>query len=274
MDNRVAGLTPTVDANNVPTPLPQQVKYRYDHLGRRVERKVYAWNTSGRAWSTTPSEHVKYVWGPGGQPGQWLVLMELDGLNSNAALKKYAWGLDLAGLSGSVGQGGAGILPASGAGRGARVHVEQLEGAHALHRNTVPGGRQQPLGAADRAVRDRAQERALRGQRSRHPARSAPLQPGRLRQWLASTPSSTSATCSSASTPTRRSASANRSRANGRPAPTAPQLCKRQPLRRPPPAPTVRRVSSTCPWSSAYLAAARGRDRRGAHGPAGCAIFD
>ncbi len=113
-------VTPTVDANNVPTPLPQQVKYRYDHLGRRVERKVYAWNTSERAWSTTPSEHVKYVWGPAGSVGvpagqsaQWLVLMELDGLASNAALKKYTWGLDLAGLAGSVGQGGAGILPAS-----------------------------------------------------------------------------------------------------------------------------------------------------------------
>jgi hypothetical protein len=36
------------------------------------------------------------------------MLMELDGLNENAVRKKYTWGLDLAGQSGSVG-----ILPAT-----------------------------------------------------------------------------------------------------------------------------------------------------------------
>ncbi|TWT45282.1 tRNA3(Ser)-specific nuclease WapA precursor [Phycisphaerae bacterium RAS1] len=37
----------------------------------------------------------------------WRVVLELDGLNSNAILRKYTWGLDLAGL------GGAGVPPAN-----------------------------------------------------------------------------------------------------------------------------------------------------------------
>ncbi|MBK9128164.1 MAG: RHS repeat-associated core domain-containing protein [Phycisphaerales bacterium] len=48
----------------------------------------------------------------------WLLLMELDGLQGNAVLRKYTWGLDLAGLNGAGASGGAGVLPAGLTGAG------------------------------------------------------------------------------------------------------------------------------------------------------------
>ena len=135
-ENRLIGVTPTVDPNNVPTPLPKKVTYVYDYLGRRVERKVFLWNTSGRAWSTTASEHTRYVWGGAAPSGGWLLLMELNA--SNQAVKKYTWGLDLAGQAGAgtgagVGAGGpasgrssSGFLESAG-GIGGLLAVEDLD---------------------------------------------------------------------------------------------------------------------------------------------------
>jgi RHS repeat-associated protein len=47
------------------------------------------------------TEHRRFVWGGAGTGG-WLLLLELDGLNSNAVVRKYTWGLDLAGQSGAL----------------------------------------------------------------------------------------------------------------------------------------------------------------------------
>jgi len=78
----------------------QLVTYTYDYLGRRIERKVFDWdlgdpNTAeDDDWAGTPTEHTKFVW------SGWLLLLELDGLSDDAVLRKYTWGLDLAGRSG------------------------------------------------------------------------------------------------------------------------------------------------------------------------------
>jgi RHS repeat-associated protein len=61
--------------------------------------------TYGEDWVLT--EHRRFVWGgcgTGVSPvnGGWLLLLELDGLDDNAVVRKYTWGLDLAGQSGAL----------------------------------------------------------------------------------------------------------------------------------------------------------------------------
>jgi RHS repeat-associated protein len=87
----------------------KMLTFVYDYLGRRVEKKVYTFVTGNPShWSTTASPHLRFVW------GGWLMLAELNGASSNAVVRKYTWGLDLAGLNGQVnsleGAGGIGGL--------------------------------------------------------------------------------------------------------------------------------------------------------------------
>ncbi|MBK9128167.1 MAG: RHS repeat-associated core domain-containing protein [Phycisphaerales bacterium] len=88
------------------------IEYGFDQLGRRIERRKYTWQTANPPASWTLAESTRYVW------SDWLLLMELDGLQGNAVLRKYTWGLDLAGLNGAGASGGAGILPAGLTGAG------------------------------------------------------------------------------------------------------------------------------------------------------------
>jgi RHS repeat-associated protein len=82
----------------------KKVEFRYDYLNRRIQKKVFEWTGSG--WSETPSLERRYVW------AGHLLLMELDG--NNQPVRKYTWGLDLAGQNGQVnsleGAGGIGGL--------------------------------------------------------------------------------------------------------------------------------------------------------------------
>jgi hypothetical protein len=61
----------------------------YDYLGRRVEKKVSTHN--GTSWSV--SDCRRFVW------SDWLPVLELDASDPNdvTILRKYTWGLDLAG---------------------------------------------------------------------------------------------------------------------------------------------------------------------------------
>ncbi|MEO7697896.1 MAG: RHS repeat-associated core domain-containing protein [Opitutus sp.] len=72
---------------------PRSLQFRYDYLGRRVEKMVY---DNGASTATT---HIRFIYGS----GDWNLLAEYDGLNSNAMVRVYAWGLDL-----SHSQNGAG----------------------------------------------------------------------------------------------------------------------------------------------------------------------
>ncbi|TWT40527.1 tRNA3(Ser)-specific nuclease WapA precursor [Phycisphaerae bacterium RAS1] len=68
--------------------------YRYDYAGQRIEKEVKTYD--GSSWGTSPvTTRTRYV------HDGWLLLLELDGLASNAIARKYTWGLDLAGLNGS-----------------------------------------------------------------------------------------------------------------------------------------------------------------------------
>ena len=64
----------------------------YDVTGRRVRKTVYTYNGTTETWVQTGD--TKVVW------AGWLLLLELDGTDSDAVLRKYTWGLDVAGQNG------------------------------------------------------------------------------------------------------------------------------------------------------------------------------
>jgi RHS repeat-associated protein len=94
----------------------QKVEFKYDYLGRRIEKSVYDWASGD--WSATASEVRRFVW------AGWLMLAELDG--DNQPVRKYTWGLDLAGQSGVQGSALPEALEAAG-GIGGLLAVEQVE---------------------------------------------------------------------------------------------------------------------------------------------------
>ena len=61
-----------------------KLEFKYDYMGRRVEKKVYTGSTGN--W--TLSKHLKFVYDGYEQ------IEELDGANSDAILKKRIWGLN------------------------------------------------------------------------------------------------------------------------------------------------------------------------------------
>jgi RHS repeat-associated protein len=75
----------------------RRVSFTYDYASRRVQKVVEEYD--GEDWVTETDR--RFVWG-GSAAGGWLMLLELNGADSNAVLRKYTWGLDLAGLSGQV----------------------------------------------------------------------------------------------------------------------------------------------------------------------------
>jgi RHS repeat-associated protein len=92
-ENRLIGVTPAA-----PLAGSQRVEFSYDYVGRRVEKRVYNWDAdpNNPHWYTTPATVRRFVW------SGWLMLLELDGLSDNAVIRKYAWGLDLAGQMGAA----------------------------------------------------------------------------------------------------------------------------------------------------------------------------
>src|SRR5258708_18628404 len=76
----------TISAPALAVSVPAQtIQYRYDYLGRRVEKKVY---NNG---SSSPSVDLKFAYSSTG----WHLLAEYDALNSNALVRTYSWGLDM-----------------------------------------------------------------------------------------------------------------------------------------------------------------------------------
>ncbi len=94
----------------------QKAEYMYDYLGRRVQKKVWTRQGSPPAWVLT--EQRRYVW------AGWLLLLELDGAGGMGVppVRKYTWGLDLAGQMGGVGVAPANLEGAGGIGGLLAVH--------------------------------------------------------------------------------------------------------------------------------------------------------
>ncbi len=92
-ENRLIGVEPMAPKNG-----DKKLQFAYDHMGKRVLKKV--WTYTAGSWGT-PTAVTKYVY------DGWRVIMELDGLNNDAITRKYTWGLDLSGsLEGAGGIGG------------------------------------------------------------------------------------------------------------------------------------------------------------------------
>ena len=59
-------------------------------------KRVYTWDEPTSSWGS-PTAVTKFVY------DGWRVIMELDGLNSDAISRKHTWGLDLSGSTVSRG---------------------------------------------------------------------------------------------------------------------------------------------------------------------------
>jgi len=99
-ENRLIGVAP---ASEAPPDGALKLENTYDYQGRRIEKKVWAYDESGEDWDLTV--HRKFLY------DGWRIVLELAGLDSDATVRECVWGLDLAGQGGSVNsRGGAGGL--------------------------------------------------------------------------------------------------------------------------------------------------------------------
>jgi RHS repeat-associated protein len=93
-ENRLTKVEPA----SAPVNGSKKLEFAYDYMNRRVQKKVSAWNGTG--WNL--DSDIRFIY------DGWNLLLELDGLNNNAVLRKYTWGLDLSGSP--QGAGGIGGL--------------------------------------------------------------------------------------------------------------------------------------------------------------------
>jgi RHS repeat-associated protein len=88
-ENRLLSVTPKSPGGG-----SKLLKFAYDYLGRRVQKRVFTWDPTldfgNGGWPESPDSDVRFVY------DGWNVILELDGLNNNVVLKKYTWGLDVA----------------------------------------------------------------------------------------------------------------------------------------------------------------------------------
>ena len=76
------------DPNNL-TADDKKLVFTYDYLNRRVRKLVYAWDPEegeGGDWSSTAELDLRFIY------HERLLLLELDGLDSNAKVRKHVWG--------------------------------------------------------------------------------------------------------------------------------------------------------------------------------------
>ncbi len=59
-----------------------------------MRKAVYAWDTGGSQWESTPMLDELYVY------DGWNVVLVVNRNASNAVTRRYTWGLDLSGLAG------------------------------------------------------------------------------------------------------------------------------------------------------------------------------
>lgn len=99
--------------------LNQRITFTYDSQNRRISKTVANW--SGSAFVTASKTLFVY--------DGWNLLAELDGLNSNAPLVEYAWGLDASGtMQGAGGVGGLLFASISGTGSNSGVFSPGYDG--------------------------------------------------------------------------------------------------------------------------------------------------
>jgi RHS repeat-associated protein len=97
-ENRLIGMQPI---STVPAAAKKELAFNYDYMGRRVEKQVWTWNTSGTGYQFTSQSQFMY--------DGWNCVAETDG--SNNLVRSYLWGNDLSGTpQGAGGVGGLLVL--------------------------------------------------------------------------------------------------------------------------------------------------------------------
>ncbi|MGD8454683.1 MAG: RHS repeat-associated core domain-containing protein [Phycisphaerae bacterium] len=95
-ENRLIGVSPA----RTPETGDLKIEFKYDYLGRRVEKAVYDANGSG-GWEVTPTETRRFMY------DDWRMVLELEGgagvPPANEVVRQYTWGLDLSGSRGGAG---------------------------------------------------------------------------------------------------------------------------------------------------------------------------
>lgn len=77
-----------------------RIEFRYDFMGRRIEKTVYP-GASGGGYSSTADSITRFIY------DGWLLMAELDGKSGNALIRSYTWSRDISGTrSGAAGIGG------------------------------------------------------------------------------------------------------------------------------------------------------------------------
>ena len=88
-ENRLVEVVPAEDDPNNLTADDKKLVFTYDYLNRRVRKVVYAWDPNeGESgdWSATAELDLRFIY------HERLLLLELDGLDSNAKVRKHVWG--------------------------------------------------------------------------------------------------------------------------------------------------------------------------------------
>jgi RHS repeat-associated protein len=79
-ENRLTSMTALT---NLPSAAKRKLEFVYDSMGRRVQKKVYGWNTITSTYQV--QSHTKFIY------DGWNLIAELDG--NNALIRNYVWGL-------------------------------------------------------------------------------------------------------------------------------------------------------------------------------------
>ena len=88
-ENRLIEVLPAEDDPNNLTADYKKLVFTYDYLNRRVRKVVYAWDPEeGESgdWSSTAELDLRFIY------HERLLLLELDGLDGNAKVRKHVWG--------------------------------------------------------------------------------------------------------------------------------------------------------------------------------------
>jgi RHS repeat-associated protein len=101
-ENRLKSMETTI---GVPLEAKRRLEFTYDYMGRRIQKKVYAWNVGTGTYQ--PQSTTEFIY------DGWSLVAELDG--NNILIRTYIRGQDLSGtLQGAGGTGGLLIIDDAG----------------------------------------------------------------------------------------------------------------------------------------------------------------
>ncbi|MBK8915078.1 MAG: hypothetical protein IPM64_10850 [Phycisphaerales bacterium] len=128
-ESRLVRVRPTPDDGDLSSAwnAAQKVEFKYDYMGRRVEKAVFEWE-AGSPGSWELLSRTRFVY------DGWSLIQELNVPTSGdpTVLRQYTWGLDLSGQSGNPTAGSGDSSPSGLYGAGGDSTVSGLHGASGI----------------------------------------------------------------------------------------------------------------------------------------------